>query len=87
MEPIEPFGVAPDASKIVFFAETGAHHAGDLDVIDADGTGLRQLNPPGTTPEYLDRPVITLSPDGSQAAFAVDDAVWVVDLAGGEAAD
>ena len=82
---IEPFGVTPDASRIVFFAETGAHHAGDLYVIDADGSGLRQLNPPGTTPEYLDMPVIRLSSDGRQAAFAVDDAVWVVDLDGGEA--
>jgi TolB protein len=30
-------------------------------------------------------PVISLSPDGRQAAFGVDDTVWVVDLEGGEA--
>jgi Tol biopolymer transport system component len=87
---IEPFGVTPDGSKIVFFAETGpiegATHGGDLYVINADGSGLRQLNPPGPhKPAYMGLPVISLSPDGSRAAFGVDEAVWVVELAGGEA--
>ena len=34
---------------------------------------------------YIGVPTISLSPDGRQAAFGVDDAVWVVDLDGGEA--
>jgi Tol biopolymer transport system component len=87
---IEPFGVTPDGSKIVFFAETGpnggATHGGDLYVINADGTGLRQLNPGGPSkPAYMGMPVINLSPDGSRAAFGVAEAVFVVELAGGEA--
>jgi Tol biopolymer transport system component len=87
---IEPFGVTPDGSKIVFFAETGpnggATHGGDLYVINADGTGLRQLNPGGPTkPAYMGMPVISLSPDGSRAAFGVAEAVFIVELAGGEA--
>ena len=63
----------------------GATHAGDLYVINADGSGLRQLNPTGTKLEDVGMPVGSLSPDGRQAAFGVDDAVWVVDLDGGEA--
>ena len=86
---VEPFGVTPDGSRILFFVETGPvdgiTHAGDLYVINADGSDLRQLNPPGTRPGYMGMPVITLSPDGRRAAFGVDDAVWVVDLDGGEA--
>ena len=84
-----PLGVTPDGSKIVFFVETGSHggatHAGDLYVINADGSGLRQLNPSGTKLEDVGMPVARLSPDGRQAAFGVDDAVWVVDLDGGDA--
>jgi Tol biopolymer transport system component len=85
---VEPFGVTPDESKIVLFADTGPDgdttHAGDIYVINTDGSGLRQLNPPGTRTGYLGMPVISLSPDGRQAAFGLDDAVWVVDLDGGE---
>ena len=84
-----PWASRPDGSKIVFFVETGPHggatHAGDLFVINADGSGLRQLNPNGTKLEDVGMPVASLSPDGRQAAFGVDDAVWVVDLDGGEA--
>ena len=84
-----PLGVTPDGSKIVFFVDTGSHggatHAGDLYVINADGSGLRQLNPNGTKLEDVGMPVANLSPDGRQAAFGVDDAVWVVDLEGGDA--
>ena len=84
-----PLGVTPDASKIVFFVETGSHggatHAGDLYVINSDGSGLRQLNPDGTKLEDVGMPVASISPDGTQAAFGVDDAVWVVDLEGGDA--
>jgi Tol biopolymer transport system component len=84
-----PLGVSPDGSRIVFFAETGpsggATHAGDLFVISSDGTGLRQLNPKGAKLEDVGMPVASLSPDGTQAAFGVDDGVWVVDLEGGDA--
>jgi hypothetical protein len=86
---VEPFGVTPDGSKIVFFAETGSDggvtHAGDLYVVGADGSSLRRVNPAGTRTGYVGMPVISLSPDGRQAAFGVSNAVWVVDLEGGEA--
>lgn len=87
---VDPDGVTPDGSKIVFFVDTGPEgiitHVGDLYVINANGSGLRQLNPQGKKAGYLDTPVISLSPDGRQAAFAVnDDAVFVVDLDSGEA--
>jgi hypothetical protein len=81
-----PLGVTPDGSKVVFLVETGSHggatHAGDLYVINSDGSGLRQLNSNGTKLENVGMPVASLSPDGTQAAFGVDDAVWVVDLEG-----
>ena len=55
-----PLGVSPDGSRIVFFAETGpsggATHAGDLFVINSDGTGLRQLNPNGAKLEDVGMP-------------------------------
>ena len=89
VEEIAPFGVTPDGSRIVFLAQTGPYegmtHAGDLYVIDADGTGLRRLNPAGTTLGDIGRPPVSVSPDGRHATFGVDHAVWVVDLAGGEA--
>jgi Tol biopolymer transport system component len=84
-----PLGVTPDGSKILFFVDTGSlggvTHAGDLFVIDADGSGLRQLNPIGSKLEDVGMPVASLSPDGRQAAFGVNNAVWVVDLEGGDA--
>ncbi len=86
---VEPFAITPDGSKIVFFAETGPDggttHAGHIFVVNADGTSLRQLNPPGTKTGSIGGIVGSLSPDGRQAAFAIDDAVWVVDLTGGDA--
>jgi Tol biopolymer transport system component len=87
---VEPFGVTRDGSRIAFFVDTGPDgavtHAGDLYVINSDGSGLRQLNPSGTKPGYIGTlPAVSLSPDGRQAAFGVDDAVWVVDLDGGAA--
>jgi len=86
---VEPFGVTPDGSKIVFFVETGrdgiVDHAGDLYVINTDGSGLRRLSPPSTLLPFLNVPAISLSPDGHQAAFGVEDALWVVDLDGGDA--
>lgn len=88
---LEPFGITPDGSKIVFFAETGAeggsNHAGHIFVINVDGTGLRQLNPTDAEkPAYMGVPVISLSPDGLQAAFATDQAVYVADLETGDVA-
>ena len=84
-----PLGVSPDGSKIVFFVDTGSlggvTHAGDLFVVNADGSGLRQLNPIGSKLEDVGMPVASLSPDGRQAAFGVNNAVWVVDLEGGDA--
>ena len=86
---VEPFGFSPDAGKIVFFVDTGpdgaVSHAGDLYVINTNGSSLRRLNPPATRLPFLNVPPISLSPDGRQAAFGVDDAVWVVDLKGGDA--
>jgi Tol biopolymer transport system component len=83
-----PLGVTPEGSKIVFFVDTGSvggvTHAGDLYAINADGSGLRQLNPSGTKLEDVGMPVAGLSPDGTQAAFGVDDAAWVVNLESGE---
>jgi Tol biopolymer transport system component len=84
-----PLGVTPDESKILFFVDTGSvgavTHAGDLYVINADGSDLRQLNPSGSKLEDVGMPVASLSPDGRQAAFGVNNAVWVVDLEGGDA--
>jgi hypothetical protein len=46
---VDPDGVTPDGSKIVFFVDTGPEgdisHVGDLYVINGDGSDLRQLNP------------------------------------------
>jgi TolB protein len=73
----------------VFFVETGRDggvtHAGDVYVINADGSGLRQLNPSHTKLGYMGMPVLSLSPDGRHAAFGVDDKVFVADLESGEA--
>ena len=90
MTGIEPFGVTPDGSRIVFFAETGPEHGmthgGDVYVVDADGGHLRQLNPAGTATGYIGPPVISLSPDGRMAAFAVaEDGVYVANLETGDA--
>ena len=87
---VEPFGVTPDGSRIVFFADTGPEHGmthgGDVYVVDVDGSHLRQLNPTGTVTGFIGPPVISLSPDGRMAAFAVDDdGVYVADLETGDA--
>ena len=88
---VEPSGITPDASRVLFFVDTGPfggiNHAGDLFVVDADGTRPRQLNPANAKLAYISGGGIpgSLSPDGRQAAFTVDDAVWVVDLDGGDA--
>ena len=88
---VEPSGITPDASRVLFFVDTGPFgridHAGNLFVVEADGTRLRQLNPINSKLAYITGGGIpgSLSPDGRHAAFTVDDAVWVVDLEGGEA--
>jgi Tol biopolymer transport system component len=84
---VDPFGVTPDGSHVLFLAERGdePHPAGDLYVVNADGGGLRQLNPPGTIHNFLDVPAGSLSPDGWRAAFGVDGRVFVVNIDGGEA--
>lgn len=83
---VDPFGVTPDGSHVLFLAERAdePHEEGDLYVVRADGTGLRQLNPPDTKLNFQLAPA-SLSPDGRQAAFGVDDAVFIVDMEGGEA--
>jgi Tol biopolymer transport system component len=85
----EPFGLTPDASKILFFAETGPEngvtHAGDVYVVDADGSNLRQLNPPGSRSGMIGPPAASLAPDGRQAAFAAGGFLYVADLESGEA--
>jgi Tol biopolymer transport system component len=86
---VEPFGVTPDGSKILFFGETGPDgattHAGSVFVVNSNGSGLRQLNPPGTRVGFVGVATGSLSPDGRRAAFAVNDAVFVADVDGGEA--
>jgi Tol biopolymer transport system component len=84
---LDTFGITPDGSRIVFFADRGkAEHAeGDLFVVNADGTGLRQLNPPGTTHNFLDVAEGSVSPDGRRVAFGVEGRIYVADLDGGEA--
>lgn len=83
----ESFGVTPDGSHILFFADRGKteHPEGDLYVVGADGNGLRQLNPPRTTHNFLDVPAGSLSPDGRRAAFGVEGRIYVVDVDGGDA--
>lgn len=84
---MEPVGVTPDGSQIVFFSDTGPsggmNHAGDLYVISSKGTNLRKLNSPDSKVGFHDLPTASLSPDGHQAAFAMDDAVYVVDVDSG----
>jgi Tol biopolymer transport system component len=86
---VEPFGVSPDRSRIVFFVETGPDgdidHAGDHYVIGVDGTGLRRLSPADERTPFVGMPTISLSPDGRRAAFTTHETVYVVDLEGGDA--
>lgn len=91
--------LSPDGRRITFLAEDPERPpfgvvAGDLYVVNVDGTGLRRINPAGTKAietGATGRP-IDWSPDGSQLLFAVveDDlatgrsAAFVVDADGGE---
>ncbi len=91
---ITPYGISPDGSRVLFFAERGAAggvtHTGDLFVVDATGDDLRKLNDDGwLLAETRGRPA-SLSPDGSRATFAAirgdstRSAVFVVALDGGQ---
>ena len=81
----DPFGVTPDGSLVLFFVDRGEteHAEGDLYIVNGDGSGLRQINPPGTTHNWADMPAGSLSPDGRQAVFSVGDAAYVIDVEGG----
>ena len=69
---IEPIGMSHDGSFIYFLGDLGEepenehHHAGNVYVVAADGTGLRQLNPKGTRTQVTGTGV---SADGRQFAF------------------
>jgi len=84
---VEVFGITPDGSRVVFFSNRGKteHEEGDLFVVNADGSGLRQLNPPGTTHSFLDVASGSLSPDGRRVAFGVEGRIYVAVLDGGDA--
>jgi hypothetical protein len=83
----EAFGVTPDGSHIVFFADRGMteHPAGDLYVVNANGSGLRQINPAGTTHNMVDVPAGSLSPDGGQVVFGVEGRIYIAGIDGGDA--
>lgn len=90
---VEPYGVTPDGTRVVFFAERGSvgsvTHAGDLFVVDADGRNLRQLNSDELTLGTVRGVPASLSPDGTRVAFAAFEgtpdrsAVYVASLDGG----
>ena len=84
----EPFAVSPDGSRVLFFLEEGPvggfTHGGGIYIIDADGTGRRQLNPPGSWHGWTGDYAGSLSPDGRRVAFATDRGVFVADLDGGQ---
>jgi Tol biopolymer transport system component len=68
---------SPDGSSLLFIATdpagpSGGGIAGDLMIVNLDGTGQRQINPPGTkvvATVRSGRPM-DWSPDGSRIAFA-----------------
>lgn len=86
----EPFAVTPAASQVLFFLEDGPRgdvtHTGGVYVINADGNGLRQLNPADTWHGWTGDFAGGLSPDGRRVAFATNRGVYVADLDGGEPA-
>ncbi len=92
---VAPYGVTPDGSRVLFYAETGSigpvTHAGDLYVVDTDGENLKKLNPDGVSLAEVRGLPASLSPDGARAAFAGFEgdpsrsAIYVVSLDGGPA--
>jgi Tol biopolymer transport system component len=97
-----PISFSPDGSKILFVRQVqeGDHDAGPMNlyVVNADGTGLVQLNPSGTTLGLTQEPVVSSaswSSDGREVAFTaaegsfsdgsfstLDRAVFVVESGG-----
>jgi TolB protein len=66
-----PKGYSPDGSKILFdrtFASEDGNN-GDLFVVNVNGTGLRQLNPPGLRIKCCN---MEWSPNGARVVFAAD---------------
>jgi Tol biopolymer transport system component len=94
---IDPLAFAPDGSGVLFWGQRGSDggvtHAGDLFMVDADGTDLRQLNSDDFLIGEVKGPPGSLSPDGGRAAFAAFErgsegarsAAFVVSVNGGEA--
>jgi dipeptidyl aminopeptidase/acylaminoacyl peptidase len=84
-----PIAFSPDGSKILFVRQLQHGQPFDgpetLFVVKTDGTGLVQLNPPGTTSGLIDGPLIstaTWSPDGREVAFiAAEGSFWTSDRA------
>ena len=91
---------SPDGRRIVFLAvdadaaPEGVGFAGDLFMVGKDGSGLRQLNPPGTKAVATGKTgqPVDWSPDGRRLVFAAIEgplaggrgAVFTVDADGGE---
>jgi Tol biopolymer transport system component len=90
---------SPDGQRLLFIAQdtvgpASGGIAGDLVIVNLDGTGQRQLNPPGTkvvATVRTGRPM-DWSPDGKRIVFAAiagdldagRGAVFIVDADGGE---
>jgi len=94
---LDPLAFAPDGSAVLFWGQRGSDgvvdHAGDLFMVDADGTNLRQLNSDDFVVGEVRGLPATLSPDGGRVAFAAFEpgsdgarsAIFVVPVNGGEA--
>ena len=95
---IDTLAFTPDGSGVLFWGQTGSDgvvtHAGDLFMVDADGTNLRQLNSDNILVGEVRGPPGSLSPDGGRASFAAFDrgsggarsAAFVVSVDGGDVA-
>ncbi len=67
--------IAPDGVHVAFI------NSGALLVVNADGTGQRQLAT-GLYPDYINRAAFSWSPDSARIAF-VNDGIWVADVESG----